>query len=219
MATLSNLQQRLRWRFGSRSDLASGDGLALLNSWINRAVQTIAHSYPFHQQEVTRSVNTVVATDFIATPIDLFAVTSVYNVTSSVALTMFSGGWEERERQLVNSNGRPVRWIHYGDNIHFDRPVDAIYTLRVSGRQEPIDLAAPTDPPPFPKVWHDGVEILAGHYGWMGLNDEERATAVLAGEWQAFLRSVKVPKAIEAYNRKTRGVRTAQSIRSRTLGV
>ncbi len=56
------------------------------------------------------------------------------------------------------SNGRPSRWTEFGNQLYFDRPVEAAYTLRQRYFRMPAQLTAAGDVPTVPESFRELLE-------------------------------------------------------------
>lgn len=222
MADLTTLRLKVRYRLGNRDDLTTGDGLTLLDEWINDAYEEIAHSVHFHVFESEATLATVVGERRISlasqSPV-IYAILSAHDVTNDRNLDRFSGGFNEYERVVGVTNGDPIEYLHYGTFFYMRPPPSAIISIRLGVRIEVTRLTTPGSSPLLPIVWHRGIEILAARNGWRGLGDDARAAAIEQNEWRSFRATVRTPRAIEAYSPRRRGVRTRMLLRDRAMGV
>ena len=223
--TLAEMQTVLRWSLGGTlaSQHSSGDGLTVLNYWINYAYRRLCNIIDLPALErLDTSMTTASGVASVTLPTDTYAVLTFYDVTNSHYIHPLNGGWEEYERQGViigSTSTNLTHWTRFGNSAYFKpRPAGA-YALRAKLKIEPPLLSAAGSTPIIPPIWHDGIVILAKAKGWRDNGDDSRANAILAGEWREFMSGIRTPRAVEGYTRRGRGIRVKHNISDRTLGI
>ena len=221
---LGEMRTVLKWALGGTlaSQHSSGDGLTVLDYWINFAYRQLANALDLPALErLDTTMSTVATQAFVNLPADTYAVLTFYDVTNSHYIHPLTGGWEEYERQGViigATSANLTDWTRLANQAYFKPRPTGVYQLRAKLKVEPAALSDAAASPIIPTIYHDGILILAKSKGWRDNGDDTKANAVLQGEYRAFLAQTRAPRTVEGYTRRGRGIRVRHSIVDRTLG-
>ncbi len=170
MGVISLLQfrNRLSVALGDRN-LDSSD----LDNAINDGYFEIAGGVQFEEFEKVNSQSTSVGVVSYALPTDDIAGT-LHVVRTSNYLNL---RWMEKGEFLRQDpgSGAPIRWTRIGSSIYLSPTPDASYGFDIHYRSMPTKLTNDTDVTAISALWDQPIYLLAGHYMYMALGEEDRA--------------------------------------------
>lgn len=165
--SLLDLRSRVRTKIKDSSYSA-----ATIDGFINDAIVEIADLYPWkYFQKVVSGALTVGEHTFeqqsdhqITTKLVL---THPTQVTSHRDITKYRKPWEEffelHPDPGTLSNGQPVDWTEYGDQIYFNCPANLAYLLKQFYQKLPTELTADASTPELPRNFREAIVLGASY--------------------------------------------------------
>lgn len=167
LITLSEFRERLDVTLGDRN--LSSDPF---DDAINDAYMEIAGGVEFKEFEAIHQFVTVDGTISYALPaVDIAAVEFIVRTSDFLNLRWVSKGEFLR---LDPGDATPTVWTRIGDSIYLNPTPDAAYGIDLHYRTMPGILSADADVTEISRLWDQPVYLLAVHYMWMALGEEDR---------------------------------------------
>lgn len=175
--TLVNIRTALRTTIGNPSTSQVAD--SVLTAVINRAIKEIADKYRFHATRKVATFSTIAATDKYVLPSD-------YNVLMKVAIQTTGKYRPLRKTSFgfinanpTQSNQQPSRYAVVQNYLQVWPTPDAVYSIQLMYRFNPVALSSDSDTSPFPSAWDDGVKYCSRHMYWDDNGDVAKAVYAL----------------------------------------
>lgn len=144
-----------------------------LDRWINFAYLDVAGALDLDELEDDSDVATVGGQAYIAKPTDSTRVLAVIDDTNGTYLQHIDK--TEYFRLNRTTTGAPVKWAELKERIYLHPTPSAIITMKVLHKIEPAPLTATTDVTVLDATWDAGIWMLAAHYAFMAVGDDQKA--------------------------------------------
>ena len=169
LLTLVDFRDEIDVTFGERSlDTPHYD------RWINFAYLDICTAVDFDILDAELSFNTADGTrNYNAPTTPYISIKHVRDTSSDYSLA-----WIPKEdffRLTAADEGAPKRWTLHLDDIYLYPCPDGIYAVKAIYKQTPTILSEDGDVTVLQAGWDAAVTMLAVHYGYMALGEEQRA--------------------------------------------
>jgi hypothetical protein len=192
--TLSEFRDRMSTTLGDRNLAASR-----LTEAVNDAYYEIAGGVQFEEFEKVDSQSTSNGVRNYALPSDDIA-SVLFVVRTSDYLNL---RWVEKAEflRLDPGSGAPTRWTRIGAEIFLSPIPDASYGFDIHYRTMPVRLTLDSDVTAISALWDQPIYLLAVHYMWLALGEEDRAMVW----YQRVLNSLQTRMSEEDFARMTLG--------------
>lgn len=170
--TLDNFRDDVQSAIGER-----GIANAKLNRFINDAYLDVCKGVDFEDLEKSdTSQTTVDGTEDYDVPTGSLVVKGVIDTTNDNLLEFITKYEFYRRRSTdASDEGEPTEWTRHIDKIKLHPVPDDAYALEILYKVVPTLLSADADTLAIPEVWDPVVLMLAIHYSFLSLGEEDRA--------------------------------------------
>lgn len=182
MATLVEIQRRLRRQIGNPSTEDVSDGL--LREHINVAYRDIVNKYRFHLGRKICRFNTSQGVSRYTLWPDVASVLRVRNNTTEVKLEKLDARRRYELEGMTGSNiqeGAPTSYVRYRDWMELVPIPDGVYEIEVFFKMQIVDLVNEADEPVIPIAWHQGIVRMAKVLYYEEEGDDAKATIASNG--------------------------------------
>jgi hypothetical protein len=182
--TFSEFQTDLKFELGQRTDLDS-----YLDDWVNAAYIDLCTRNRFWESKfggafdfpelhvVDDSQATADGYAYVNTPSGVLYVEQIHDTTNDFILRGIS--WreyvEKTGRATAASEGKPKKWVRYGERIYLNPTPDSAYNLDISFRKVPAKMVNDSDVTDIGTEWDEVILKLAVIQSLMRLKEYEWA--------------------------------------------
>lgn len=151
--TYDDAVARIRIYVGGREDGTGRSDVSntLIGQMLNERIKMLCVPFRFPQHEATGEIATVLDTDTIAIPNNVYVIDRVFDLDNNRELDTVE--FDSYRRGSIYATGLPQTVAFYGSNLYITPTPDAVYDLVWYGFALPSDISGSTDLP-VPEDWH-----------------------------------------------------------------